>query len=102
MNDKTITLGGKDLPIRATPLAKLTPVFAKLAALDPSRMLIEKPEDMAGAALALGDAVFHGIRRAGGEVTQEWVHENIDLLNLEAVFTVFATVNGIGPKEAAS
>src|SRR5512139_3867529 len=97
MSKIVVVLDEREFPIRATPLAKLGPLFPALSKLDVTG---ESADGMAEAARALGEVVFHGIRRAGGDVTQEFVHENIDFTNLGAVFQVVAKVNGLVPKDA--
>ena len=85
-----VVIDGITLPIRPTPLAKLMramPLFAK--GLD-SEEGVE----------ALTEALFHGIRRAKGEVTLEWLRDNIDFHNSAEVFTKFVEVNGLKPKAA--
>lgn len=99
MSTQTISLDGKTYPIRATPLAKLGPLFPLLQHLDVQGAT---GEQMQLAAIALGEAVYHGIRRAGGEVTQDFVHDNIDMTNLADIFKIFAKVNGLVQREPAS
>lgn len=88
----TVILDGKPFPIRPTPLAKLGPIIPAISRLDATG---QTSDGTAEAANALAEAVFHGIRRAGGEVSQEFVSDNIDMLNFREVFQVFAKVNGL-------
>lgn len=92
MTTETLTLDGIDLPIRPTPLVELTKVIPGLG------QGINTPE---GAdALAIG--VFHGIRRAKGEVTLDFVRSAIDMSNAFAVFEVFCRVNGLDQKATST
>jgi hypothetical protein len=85
-----ITLGGMELPIKPTPLVHLAEALPHL---------IDGPESPAGAK-ALARAVFYGIRRAGGEVTEEFVSDNIDYTNVQEVADTFAKVNNLERKAA--
>jgi hypothetical protein len=62
------------LPILPTPLAKLVSV---------KDHFLEGIDTEAGIN-ALTTALFHGIRRAGGQVSLEWIQENVDALNQDA------------------
>lgn len=89
--DEKICLGGIDLPIKPTPLVKMAKMMPVLQRDD-----IFSEE----AVTALAECVFHGIRRAGGEVTQEFVSDNIDMTNITEVFGRFFKVNGMTRKDA--
>ncbi len=99
--EATVTLGGLTFPLLPTPMAKLAPLFPALERMDPTGA---STDGLAAAVEALAVALYHGIRRGGGpgrEITQEWVAEQIDMLNMAEIFRVFASVNGIGAKAAA-
>ena len=86
-----IVIEGVSLPLRPTPLAKLMRAMP----------IIAKGLDSEEGVEAMTEALFHGIRRAKGEITLEWLRENIDFHNSAEVFTTFVEVNGLKPKAAA-
>ena len=80
----TVTIEGLVLPIRPTPLKQLWPALAALTRA--SDTWTDADWD------AIHAAIFYGIRRAGGEVTLEWVAMNIDLHSF-GVLKAFAELN---------
>ncbi len=86
-----IVIEGVSLPLRPTPLAKLMRAMP----------IIAKGLDSEEGVEAMTEALFHGIRRAKGEITLEWLRENIDFHNSAEVFTTFVEVNGLKPKAAS-
>jgi len=92
MDAITITIESIDLPLRPTPLAKL--VKAKAMFTD-SHSETEESVD------ALAEALYHGIRRAKGDVTLDWLKENIDIHNFDYLLETFIRVNGLVPKADA-
>lgn len=86
----TVTIEGIVLPLRATPLAKLVR----------ARPMLDKGAETEEGVTALAEALFHGIRRAKGDVTLDWLIENIDVHNAPEVFAKFAEVNGMTEKVA--
>jgi len=83
-----------ELPILPTPLAKLVAV----------REHFLKGLDTEEGVNALTSALFHGIRRAGGQVSEEWLQQNIDAGSQDEIVAVFVRVNGLRlvPKEPAA
>ncbi|MEO8313253.1 MAG: hypothetical protein ABI645_00530 [Pseudomonadota bacterium] len=79
----TVTIEGIEFPIKPTPAAKM--VGALPLMLD--GLTTEASVN------ALASALFCGIRRAGGEVTLEWLQDNLDVANIPAIFEVFCRVN---------
>ncbi|MEP7312549.1 MAG: hypothetical protein ABI859_08195 [Pseudomonadota bacterium] len=88
----TIMIEAITFPIRATPLAKLVG----------ARAIFAQGMDTEASVDALSEALYHGIRRAGGDIKLEWLKENIDFHNQDAVFAKFIEVNGLKPKADGS
>ncbi len=98
----TVVLGGMTFELKPTPIAKMLRLLPLLAATPTVGGMPIVDEPMA---IALGEAIFHGIRRAGGkgrEITQDWVHDNIDATNIEAIMEVFTAVNVLERKASNS
>lgn len=83
-----------ELPLAPTPLAKLVDLKENFL-LGTSSVDGMTPES----ARSLIEAVFHGVRRAGGAVTLEWLLENIDSESETGVFAAFMRVNGFKLKD---
>jgi hypothetical protein len=93
MTDK-ITIEGIELPIKPTPASKIWPALQVLS--KDAQLWVEVEWDR------FHDALFWGIRRAGGEVTKEWLALNVDMHNLEHVMTTFARVNTLSATTGGS
>jgi hypothetical protein len=83
VNTETLSIEGITLPLRATPLARLV----KCKEVFTSGIGTESGAD------AFAEALFWGIRRAGGEVTLDWLKLNIDVHNRDDLFAAFVRVN---------
>jgi|GEM_PF-3362883 len=94
----TITIDGMEFPIRPTPAPKIWPALGALQR-DPATWSAEDWDRVT-------EAMFWGIRRAGGEITLEWLRTNLDIRNLVPSLKSFAEANsleteGSGAGEAA-
>ena len=90
---KTVIIDGVTLPIRPTPAAKIWPALPVLQK-DPTTW---GADDWA----IVQEAVFWGIRRAGGEITMEWLAMNLDLGSFGPVLKVFGEINALVANEGA-
>jgi hypothetical protein len=91
MITRELTIEGVTFKVGPTPLCKLA---------DARRLFGSGALDTEDGMKALIAAVFWGARRAGSEVTLEWLELNVDVHNAAPVFNVFMDVNALKPKEA--
>lgn len=102
MRTREVTLEGADSKdptgfravtfiIAPTPLIKLAE-YRELFKLDK----IETPEGLR----ALVNAIYWGARRAGAQVTLEWLELNVDVHNSPALFDAFREVNELTKRAA--
>lgn len=89
---ETVTIEGVTLPLKPTPASKIWPALGVLSK-------DAKFWDEAEWKLFL-TALFWSIRRAGGEITEDWLALNVDLHNLGDVMTAFAKVNTLNARGA--
>lgn len=98
--ESIVSIGGRDWPIKPTPIAKMLKLLPLIAG---AQMSGGMPIADEATALALCEAIYHGIRRAGGPdvgITLDFVSDNIDATNIEAVMAVFVAVNDLEKKAA--
>lgn len=87
MRSRQIEIDGIEFPLKPTPLIELTELMPGLS----------KGINTPAGSRALADALFHGIRRAKGEVSLEWVRQSIDMHNAPELFRVLCEVNNLTP-----
>ena len=97
MITKQLTIEGRKgavtFDVAPTPVSKM----AKC------RLFLAKKEfDTEEAIEALLEAVFYGARRAGSQITLEWLMENVDQHNFPQVMNVFREVNLPKPDASAN
>lgn len=80
-----IEIDGVRLPIKATPAAKIWPALETMQK-DPTAWT-ERDWDL------FLNALWWGIKRAGGEVERDWLGMNVDIQNASDVLARFAAVN---------
>lgn len=93
MNTVEVTIEGVTFKVAPTPLAKLAASRKAMSAFGSKEWSEE------GVA-ALIEAVFWGARRAGSEITLEWLQTNVDMMNFMPLFDSFLEVNGLKKRTA--
>jgi len=89
MITRDLTVEGITFKVAPTPLFRLAPLWKFIGA-----------DEIGGDGLrALAEAIFWGARRAGAEITLEWLEQNIDVHNSDEVHRVFAELNHVKRKK---
>lgn len=94
VDGKSINLGGQDYVLPPCPLSGLAKLGDRLKLIG-TGMSEEAIE-------SLTDGIFFSLRRNYPEIKREFVHDNIDLLNIHAVVDAFIAVNGFQKAVEAS
>lgn len=88
---RKLTIDGVTFQVAPTPVVKLAAAMPFL-----SKAKIQTPEGQQ----AVLEAVFWGARRAGAEITLEWLVMNVDVHSMPQVFDIFATLNKVERSKA--
>lgn len=81
---RQVTVAGITFPLGPTPgyrLAKMRAVFR------------EKGVESEEGYLAVNEAIFWGARRAGAQITLEWLHDNLDVHTSAPAIQAFRELN---------
>jgi hypothetical protein len=87
MRQRQIEIDGIEFPLKPTPLIELTELMPGLS------KGINTPEG----SRALADALYHGIRRAKGDITIEWIRQAVDMHNANDLFRALCELNKLTP-----
>jgi hypothetical protein len=88
----TITIDGREFPIKPTPIAKLVK----------ARALFESGTQTEEGVNALLEALYWGIKRAGGEIELAWLKDNADSTNFDGILATWVAVNQVKRREAGA
>jgi hypothetical protein len=94
VDGKEIKLGGSTFILPPCPLSGLSKLGDRLKNIGTG--MSEE------ATSSLSDGVFYSLRRNYPEITQGFVSDNIDLLNVHSVVDAFVEVNGFQNEAAAT
>lgn len=93
VDGETILLGGESLVLPPLPLIKfktIEPILGSDKGFSEEYLT------------AFNNAVFYSLRRNYPQITQDFIVENVDLVNFPKILSAFLSVNGLAAKSATT